>query len=79
MLPFWKDQIAPAIIARKRVLVAAHGNSLRALAEHIVSLHFPRLGHHGAGNPTGQPLAYKLDDDLNVIEKFYPVSSVPFR
>ena len=68
-LPFWEDQIAPAIIARKRVLVAAHGNSLRALAKHIEGISDDDI--MALEIPTGQPLVYKLDDDLNVIEKFY--------
>ena len=69
VLPFWEDQIAPAIIARKRVLVAAHGNSLRALAKHIEGISDDDI--MALEIPTGQPLVYKLDDDLNVIEKFY--------
>ena len=69
VLPLWQDEIAPAILAGKRVLVAAHGNSLRALAKHI----------EGIGDddimkleiPTGQPLVYRLDGSLKVLEKFY--------
>ena len=69
VLPLWQDEIAPAILAGKRVLVAAHGNSLRALAKHI----------EGIGDddimkleiPPGQPLVYRLDGSLKVLEKFY--------
>ncbi len=69
VLPLWQDEIAPAILAGKRVLVAAHGNSLRALTKHI----------EGIGDddimkleiPTGQPLVYRLDGSLKVLEKFY--------
>ena len=53
----------------KRVLVAAHGNSLRALAKHIEGISDNDI--MGLEIPTGQPLVYKLDDDLNVVEKFY--------
>ena len=66
---FWEDQIAPAILSGKRVLVAAHGNSLRALAKHIEGISDEDI--MGLEIPTGQPLVYKLDDNLKVIEKFY--------
>ena len=69
VLPFWEDHIAPAIISGKHVLVAAHGNSLRALAKHIEGISDNDI--MGLEIPTGQPLVYKLDDDLNVVEKFY--------
>ena len=69
VLPFWEDHIAPAIIRGKRVLVAAHGNSLRALAKHIEGISDNDI--MGLEIPTGQPLVYKLDDDLNVVKKFY--------
>lgn len=69
VLPFWEDHIAPAIICGKRVLVAAHGNSLRALAKHIEGISDDDI--MGLEIPTGQPLVYKLDEHLNVVEKFY--------
>ena len=69
VLPFWHDQIAPAILSGKRVLVAAHGNSLRALAKHIEGISDADI--MGLEIPTGQPLLYRLDDQLNVLEKFY--------
>ncbi|TCP91159.1 phosphoglycerate mutase [Cricetibacter osteomyelitidis] len=69
VLPFWEDQIAPAIMAGKRVLVAAHGNSLRALAKHIEGISDADI--MDLEIPTGQPLVYKLDDNLKVVEKFY--------
>ena len=69
VLPFWEDQIAPALLSGKRVLVVAHGNSLRALAKHIEGISDDDI--MGLEIPTGQPLVYKLDDDLNVVKKFY--------
>ena len=69
VLPFWHDKIAPAILSGKRVLVAAHGNSLRALAMHIEGISDADI--MGLEIPTGQPLVYRLDDQLNVLEKFY--------
>lgn len=69
VLPFWYDQIAPAVLSGKRVLVAAHGNSLRALAKHIEKISDDDI--MGLEIPTGQPLVYQLDNHLNVLEKFY--------
>jgi 2,3-bisphosphoglycerate-dependent phosphoglycerate mutase len=68
-LPYWHHTIAPAIRAGERVLIAAHGNSLRALVmyldkiseEEIVSLNIP----------TGIPLVYELDGDLRPIRHYY--------
>ena len=69
VLPFWHDQIAPAVLAGRRVLVAAHGNSLRALAKHIERISDADI--MALEIPTGQPLVYKLDDNLNLVDKFY--------
>ena len=69
VLPFWEDQIAPALLSGKRVLVVAHGNSLRALAKHIEGISDADI--MDLDIPTGQPLVYKLDDNLKVIEKSY--------
>lgn len=68
-LPYWHDTIAPAIKSGKRVIIAAHGNSLRALVkyldnvsdEEIVSLNIP----------TGIPLVYELDDNFKPIKHYY--------
>ena len=69
VLPFWEDQIASALLSGKRVLVVAHGNSLRALAKHIEGISDADI--MDLEIPTGQPLVYKLDDNLKVVEKFY--------
>ncbi|HBO37584.1 MAG TPA: 2,3-diphosphoglycerate-dependent phosphoglycerate mutase [Pasteurellaceae bacterium] len=69
VLPFWEDQIAPAILSGKRVLVAAHGNSLRALAKHIEGISDADI--MDLEIPTGQPLVYTLDDNLKVLNKRY--------
>ena len=69
VLPLWQDEIAPAILAGKRVLVAAHGNSLRALAKHIEGIGDDEIMKLEI--PTGQPLVYQLDDNLKVLDKFY--------
>ncbi|MBE2896893.1 2,3-diphosphoglycerate-dependent phosphoglycerate mutase [Pasteurellaceae bacterium HPA106] len=69
VLPFWEDQIAPALLDGKRVLVTAHGNSLRALAKHIEGISDEDI--MGLEIPTGQPLVYELDEDFNVVKKYY--------
>ena len=69
VLPFWHDQIAPVVLAGRRVLVAAHGNSLRALAKHIERISDADI--MALEIPTGRPLVYKLDGNLNMVDKFY--------
>lgn len=69
VLPFWEDHIAPAILGGKRVLVAAHGNSLRALAKHLEGISDEDI--MGLEIPTGQPLVYELDARLQVKDKSY--------
>ena len=68
-LPFWQDEIAPALKDNKTVLVAAHGNSLRALAKHIEGISDEDI--MDLEIPTGQPLVYELNDDLTVAKKYY--------
>ncbi len=68
-LPYWNDTIAPAVRAGQRVLISAHGNSLRALVKYL-----DRVGDDeivGLNIPTGIPLVYELDDDLRPQRSFY--------
>lgn len=69
VLPFWEDYIAPSLLDGKTVLVAAHGNSLRALAKHIEEISDDDIMNLEI--PTGQPLVYELNDDLSVSKKYY--------
>jgi 2,3-bisphosphoglycerate-dependent phosphoglycerate mutase len=69
VLPFWSESIAPAIRAGRRVLVAAHGNSLRALIKHLDGVSDDEIVHLNI--PTGQPLVYELDQDLKPIRHYY--------
>ena len=68
-LPFYIDNIAKDLIDGKTVLVAAHGNSLRAMAKHLEKISDDDI--MDLEIPTGQPLVYELDDQLNVVEKYY--------
>ncbi len=69
VLPFWDQQIVPAITGGHQVIVAAHGNSLRALVKHLDGLSDDDIV--GLNIPTGVPLVYELDADLNPISSGY--------
>lgn len=69
VVPFWNDSIAPAIRAGRRVLVAAHGNSLRALIKHLDSVSETDIVDINI--PTGQPLVYELDENLKPLRHYY--------
>jgi len=69
VLPFWDDAIAPAIRADKRVLVAAHGNSMRALVKYLDQISESDIV--GLNIPTGIPLVYELDDGLRPLRHYY--------
>ena len=65
-LPCWHEQIAPALRAGQRVIVAAHGNSLRALVKYLDNISEQEI--LGMNIPTGIPLVYELDKDLKPIK-----------
>ena len=69
VLPYWESRIAPELRAGKRVLISAHGNSLRALVKHLSNI--PDDEITGLEIPTGQPIVYELGDDLSAIERYY--------
>lgn len=69
VVPYWNDTIAPQIRAGKRVLIAAHGNSLRALIKHLDRVPDDEIVNLNI--PTGQPLVYELDADLRPIRHYY--------
>ena len=68
-LPYWEETIAPAIRDRKRVLIAAHGNSLRALVKYLDRISDEDIIELNI--PTGVPLVYELDDQLNAVSRRY--------
>ena len=68
-LPFWHDTIAPSIASGQRVLIAAHGNSLRALVKYLD--HVSDTDIVELNIPTGIPLVYELDDSLHSRRHFY--------
>ena len=69
VLPYYEAKIAPRLRAGERVIVAAHGNSLRALEKHLSGIGDADIV--GLEIPTGQPIVYELNDDLSVSDRYY--------
>ena len=69
VVPFWKDSIAPALTRGRRVLVAAHGNSLRALIKYLDNVSDEDIV--GINIPTARPLVYELDAELRPLRHYY--------
>lgn len=67
VMPFWEDHIAPDLLAGKNVIVAAHGNSLRALTKYLEGISDDDIINLEI--PTGQPIVYDLDENLKVVDK----------
>jgi 2,3-bisphosphoglycerate-dependent phosphoglycerate mutase len=69
VLPYWHEQIVPTIKSGKKVLIAAHGNSLRALVKYLDNV--PKEEILKLNIPTGIPLVYELDEDIQPIKHYY--------
>jgi len=69
VIPYWEIRIAPDLKAGKRVLISAHGNSLRALVKHLSNI--PDDEITGLEIPTGQPIVYDLAEDLTARDRYY--------
>ena len=69
VLPYWESRIAPELKAGKRVIISAHGNSLRALVKHLSGIADDEIT--SLEIPTGQPIVYELDDQLAQVERSY--------
>jgi 2,3-bisphosphoglycerate-dependent phosphoglycerate mutase len=68
-LPYYEAEIAPALRRGERILVAAHGNSIRGIIKHLSDIGDQEIV--GVEIPTGQPLIYELNDDLGVSDSYY--------
>jgi 2,3-bisphosphoglycerate-dependent phosphoglycerate mutase len=68
-LPYWHDTIAPAVHSGKKAIIAAHGNSLRALIKYLDNV--PDDAILSLNIPTGIPLVYELDENLNPLDHYY--------
>ncbi len=69
VIPYWEARIAPRVAAGERVLVAAHGNSIRAMIKHFDGMSEEAIVAENV--PTAIPLVYELDDSLKVIRRYY--------
>jgi len=69
VLPFWNESVAPAIKAGKKVVIAAHGNSIRALVKYLDNIADDAIV--GVNIPNGIPLVYELDENLKPIRNYY--------
>jgi len=69
VLPFFNDQIYPALISGQQVLISAHGNSLRAIVKHLDKLSDAEILELNI--PTGLPLVYELDSNMKPIKHYY--------
>ena len=69
MVPYWESAIAPAVRAGRKVIVAAHGNSLRALVKYLDHVGDQQIVELNI--PTGIPLVYELDEGLKPTNRFY--------
>lgn len=69
VMPYWHDAIVPAIRSGRRVLIAAHGNSLRALVKYLDGVSDEEIV--GLNIPTGVPLVYELDEELQPLKHYY--------
>lgn len=69
VMPYWKNKIVPKMKEGKKIIISAHGNSLRALVKHLDGISdedIPSLNI-----PTGRPLVYEFDEEMNVLNKYY--------
>ena len=69
VMPLWEDSLAPAVKAGKRIVLAAHGNSIRALVKYLDNIADDAIV--GVNSPNGIPLVYELDADLKPIRHYY--------
>ncbi|HEV2818467.1 MAG TPA: 2,3-diphosphoglycerate-dependent phosphoglycerate mutase [Allosphingosinicella sp.] len=69
VLPYWEERIAPELRKGRRVLISAHGNSLRALVKHLSNIADEEIV--ALEIPTGQPIVYDLDEELNPVERYF--------
>jgi 2,3-bisphosphoglycerate-dependent phosphoglycerate mutase len=68
-LPYWFNEIVPAIKTNRNIIIAAHGNSLRALVKHLDNISDEEILKLNI--PTGLPLIYELDDSLIPLKSYY--------
>lgn len=68
-IPYWEEELKPQILSGKRLVIAAHGNSIRAMVKHLEGMSGEEIVKEEI--PTGNPLVYELDENLKVLKKYY--------
>jgi 2,3-bisphosphoglycerate-dependent phosphoglycerate mutase len=69
VLPYWEEKIVPALRAKKKIILVAHGNTIRALMKHLDQLSEEEILH--VNIPTAVPLVYELDEELHPLRHYY--------
>ncbi len=69
VMPYWNEIIKPKILDNQKIIICAHGNSIRALVKNIENVNDEEIPN--VEIPLGQPLVYEFDDDFNLVNKFY--------
>lgn len=69
VMPYWEEEIKPQILAGQRIIISAHGNSIRALVKNIEGIKDNEIPN--VEIPLGRPLVYEFDDNLKLLNKFY--------
>jgi len=69
VMPYWEKEIVPKIKEGKRIIISAHGNSLRALVKKLDNISDEEIS--SLNIPTGRPLVYEFDENMNVLDKYY--------
>ncbi len=69
VMPYWENEIVPAMKKGKKIIISAHGNSLRALVKHLDGISDEEIS--SLNIPTGRPLVYEFDQEINVKDKYY--------
>jgi 2,3-bisphosphoglycerate-dependent phosphoglycerate mutase len=69
VMPYWHNEIAPKIKQGRKILISAHGNSLRGLVKYLDNVSDDQIPM--VNIPTGIPLVYELDDDLKAVKRYY--------
>jgi 2,3-bisphosphoglycerate-dependent phosphoglycerate mutase len=69
VMPYWENEIVPKMKEGKKIIISAHGNSLRALVKHLDGISNEEIP--SVNIPTGRPLVYEFDQEMNVKDKYY--------
>ena len=77
VLPYWNDTIAPSVMAGKKVVVVAHGNSLRAVVKHLAGMDEKEILEYNI--PTACPLVFEFDENLKPLKNYYLIDEAELK